>query len=158
MNIHENSFLNTHSQLLAESFRRLTGKDLADPGPIGDELTEALFEAPFALVSHGTEGDPIFNYGNRTALTLFEMTWEEFTRLPSRLSAEPVHRDERQRLMDEVTRKGFISNYQGIRISRNGRRFMIDQAVVWNLVDGKRVLRGQAAVISDWRYIEEPGT
>lgn len=116
-------------------------------------LGRALFEAPFALVSHGLESDPVFNYGNLTALRLFEMTWEEFTRLPSRMSAEPVHRDERQRLMDEVTRNGFIADYRGVRISKLGRRFYIEQATVWNLVDEAGVLKGQAAAFADWRFL-----
>jgi hypothetical protein len=152
-----NAFVLDHSILLSTSYKRLTGHDLAESGLAGIALPQALFDAPFALVSHGTEPDPIFNYGNRTALTLFEMTWEEFTRLPSRLSAEPVHRDERQRLMDEVTRNGFIADYQGIRVSKNGRRFYIENAIVWNLIDAAGVLRGQAATFANWRNLEGSG-
>ena len=63
----------------------------------------------------------------------------------SRLSAEAPLRDERQALLDRVTRHGFIDDYAGIRISAKGRRFAIRQAIVWNLiaVDGTR--HGQAA-------------
>jgi len=32
-----------------------------------------MFEAPFVLISHGTEDDPILNYGNRVALWLWQM-------------------------------------------------------------------------------------
>lgn len=39
-------------------------------------------------MSHGLEVDPVFNYANQCALDLFEMTWEDFIKLPSRLSAE----------------------------------------------------------------------
>lgn len=146
------SFLERHAALMAASFRRWTGRELLEPGPA--PLPDALFEAPFTLVSHGTEPDPIFNYGNQTALRLFQMEWEEFTRLPSRLSAEPVHRDDRQRLMDEVTRNGFISDYRGVRVSRSGRRFFIEQAVVWNLVDDVGLIHGQAAMFRDWRFLD----
>ena len=41
-------------------------------------------------------------------------------RTPSRLTAEPVAREERARLLDEVTRNGFIANYAGVRISSRG--------------------------------------
>jgi hypothetical protein len=146
-----------HADLMAASYRRWTGQDLAPPELAGAGLAQWLFEAPFALVSHGTEADPVFNYGNRTALNLFEMTWKEFTQLPSRLSAEPVHRDERRRLMERVTRDGFIADYRGVRISKHGRRFLIEQAIVWNLVDGAGVLWGQAAMFADWRELAEPG-
>ncbi|HLJ57063.1 MAG TPA: GNAT family N-acetyltransferase, partial [Chthonomonadaceae bacterium] len=104
--------------------------------------------------SHGTQADPVFSYGNATALRLFEMRWEEFTALPSRLSAEPVHRDERQRMMDEVTRNGFIASYGGIRISRNGRRFAISNATVWNVVDDAGRYTGQAAKFTEWRFLD----
>lgn len=149
-----NGLNEAHAALMAESFLRLTGRDLAPVGSGG--LARALWEAPFALVSHGTEADPVFNYGNRTALELFEMSWPEFTALPSRKSAEPVHRDERQRLMETVAKRGFISDYRGIRVSKNGRRFYIEQAVVWNLIDAHGTIRGQAAMFSDWKFL--PGS
>lgn len=53
---------------------------------------EELFAAPFVIVSHDTQADPVLNYGNRAALTLWEMSWEELTRTPSRLTVEPVAR------------------------------------------------------------------
>ena len=91
-----------------------------------------------------------FNYGNAAALRLFEMTWAEFTALPSRLSAEPTHRDERARLLDTVARQGFIDDYRGIRISKSGARFTIEQATVWNVIDDSGTLVGQAATFSAW--------
>ena len=100
------------------------------------------------MVSHGTEDDPVFNYGNRAALARFAMAWEEFTRLPSRESAEPVHRDERRRLLDRVARDGFIDDYEGVRITATGERFVVRGAVVWNVVDAEGVLRGQAATFA----------
>jgi hypothetical protein len=142
-----------HAVLLASSFRRLTGRDLAPPDLSPIALAEHLWNAPFALVSHGTEADPLFNYGNRTALTLFEMSWEEFTALPSRLSAEPVHRDERARLMERVRSQGFIDDYRGVRISKNGRRFLIEAATVWNLLGEDGTLCGQAAMFDRWTFL-----
>ncbi len=151
----DNGFMTEHVSLLDRSLRRWTKSSLLSDGSeiTGLDAARAVFEAPFALVSHETEADPIFNYGNLTALRLFEMTWEEFTRLPSRLSAEPVHRDERQRLMDTVSRQGFISDYQGVRVSRTGRRFFIENAIVWNVLDEAGSLRGQAAMFVDWRFL-----
>ncbi len=145
----QNAFLREHAVVLAASLRRWTGHELL-PGVPEPEFGRALFHAPFAVVSHGTEPDPIFNYANRTALRLFEMTWEQLTALPSRLSAEPVHRDERARLMARVTARGYIDDYQGARVSSTGRRFRIEAATVWNLVDDSGAYRGQAAIFSRW--------
>ena len=75
------------------------------------------------LVSHGMETDPVLNYGHRAAQTLWEMTWAELTRTPSRLTAEAPNREERARLLATVTAQGYIDNYSGIRISKTGRRF-----------------------------------
>jgi hypothetical protein len=140
-----------HVALLRTSYRRWTGKDLLPPG-IGEvDAVRALDDAPFAVVSHGTQTDPIFNYGNRLALRLFEMDWEEFTALPSRLSAEPGDRDARQRLLAQVGAQGYSDNYAGVRIAKTGRRFEIGDATLWNLVDAEGGYRGQAALIRRWR-------
>ena len=117
------------------------------------ELAQRVFEAPFVLVSHGTEADPILNYGNAAALALWEMTWEELTRTPSRLTAEAPNREERARLLDAVTRRGFIDDYSGVRISKSGRRFRISCATVWNLLTETNQPCGQAAMFDKWELV-----
>lgn len=105
------------------------------------------------IVSHGAEADPRFNFGNRQALSLWEMGIEDFVGLPSRYSAEPEHRDERARLLREVAERGFFADYQGVRASKTGRRFRIERALVFNLSDASGVHRGQAATFRDWTYL-----
>jgi hypothetical protein len=139
-------------QILASSFKRFTGRELAQAGEGG--LAAALWSAPLAVVAHGTEADPVFFYANRTALDLFEMRITDFIRMPSRLSAEPLLREARARLMERVTSAGFIDDYEGVRISRTGRRFRIERAIVWNLVDGAGGLHGQAAAFADWTRLD----
>lgn len=146
-------FIVSHSLCLARSFKKWTGRDLLPGNPSPAELAEKIYNAPCVIVSHGTQADPILNYGNRAALNLWEISWEEFTRTPSRLTAEPPNRDERARLLDAVIRQGFIDNYSGIRISKSGRRFEISRATVWNLVSEKGEPYGQAATFSEWKYL-----
>jgi hypothetical protein len=150
----KNDYLGEHAELLISSYHRLTGKYLVKKGLSGTEKYRALYDAPYAIVSHGTEDDPVFNYGNRTALTVFQMEWQEFTTLPSRKSAEPQNRAERERLLTRVTQDGFIDDYRGIRISSTGKRFWIEDATVWNLVNEKGVYCGQAAVFHRWEALE----
>ena len=133
--------------LIAESHARLTGRDLV--APAGD-LREALWNARSVIVAHGTEPDPVFFYGNRMALALFEMDWASFVRMPSRLSAEPLLREERARVLERVSRDGYISDYSGIRVSSSGKRFRIEQAVVWDLLDASGACHGQAATFDHW--------
>lgn len=141
-----------HAKLLCQSFKRCTGRPLIFPEP-GEKTLDILFNASFALVSHGTEEDPIFNFGNNTALKLFELTWDEFIALPSRKSAEPINREERKRLLNQVTQRGYIDDYSGVRISSTGKRFLIRQATVWNVVDEEEKYRGQAAVFDEWSFL-----
>ena len=151
--IWEKDFIVAHSAILARSFRRFTGRDLL-PGlfnPLG--LSRNLFVAPFVLVSHGTQTDPVLNYGNQAALNLWEMSWEELTLTPSRLTAEVPEREERARLLAAVTEHGFIDDYSGIRISKSGRRFRIAKATVWNLVTERGEACGQAAMFDRWEFL-----
>ena len=90
-------------------------------------------------------------YGNAKALALWEMSLATLTSSPSRLTAEPVAREERQRLLDTVKAKGFIDDYRGVRISSTGKRLEILQAVVWEVYDAQGVRRGQAATFSEWK-------
>ncbi|MBI3778270.1 MAG: MEKHLA domain-containing protein [Gammaproteobacteria bacterium] len=151
---HENNvYLSVHARQLIESYRRWTGRDLVGTGLPPAEQTRALFEAPFVVASHGTGADPVFNYGNRAALALFETAWADFTSMPSRLSAEPVAREERTRLLARVNDHGFIDDYSGVRISTLGRRFLIRRATVWNVADEHDAPAGQAVMFRDWEYL-----
>jgi hypothetical protein len=141
------------TQVLLDSFRRWTGKDLIErQGRDADQAT-ALFAAPFVVVSHGTEPDPILNYANRVALDLWEMEWEELSRTPSRLTAEAINRAERERMLAEAASRGFYADYRGVRISRSGRRFLVENALVWNLLDAGERPCGQAATFSRWTFL-----
>jgi hypothetical protein len=149
----QTGFVIAQSQIIARSLKHWTGRDLPPGGFSGPELAERLFHAPFVLVSHGTEADPVLNYGNAAALALWQMTWEELTSTPSRLTAEAPNREERARLLAAVTARGLIDDYSGVRISKTGRRFRIARATVWNLLaeDGGRC--GQAAMFDSWEFL-----
>lgn len=143
----------SHAQLLLESYQRLLGKPLLTVKQ-DLSLTEQLYAADFALLSHNSDVDPVFNYANRQALALFELNEAQLVEMPSRLSAEPVNQAQRQSLLEQVRDKGYISDYSGIRISRTGKRFRIHQAVVWNVLDENGCYQGQAACFSQWSPVE----
>lgn len=152
----KNSLVIAQTQMIARSLKRWTGRDLLagpEAGAPPATFAEKVFQAPFVLVSHGTETDPVLNYGNQSALTLWEMSWAELTRTPSRLTAEAPNREERARLLAAVTANGFIDDYSGVRISKTGRRFRIAQATVWNLLDERGNYAGQAALFSRWKFL-----
>jgi hypothetical protein len=158
MQPYERSEVSAYNRIMAQSFRRFTGQSIidGDTDALSDRaLAEAMFDAPQAIVSHGKEADPIFRYANRKALELWEMDWKAFTRLPSRLSAESMAdiQSDRDALLKAALQKGWVDNYQGIRVSSTGKRFYIDQTVLWNVVDENGIRHGQAAFIRQWRHI-----
>ncbi len=139
-----------YSKLLVSSYARLTGKILLAHS---QDIARELYEAPFALVAHGTQADPIFRYGNKIALELWKMTWDEFTKMPSRLSAEPMLQAQRDRLLAQAYRQGYIDTYQGVRITKDGQRFFIKDTVLWNVQDLQGTRYGQACVIRKWDFL-----
>ena len=143
-----------HAGCLARSLKHWTGRDLVAGVTDDRDLSRRLFEAPFVIVSHGTQADPILNYGNLTALRLWELSWDELTRMPSRYTAEAPNRQERARLLERVTRDGFIDDYSGVRIAKTGRRFQIARATVWNLLTADGTPAGQAAMFSEWTFLD----
>ncbi|MDP2354853.1 MAG: MEKHLA domain-containing protein [Beijerinckiaceae bacterium] len=143
-----------HVDRLVRSFRQVVGRDLIEPASSAIETARRLYEAPFVVLSHGVQEDPILNYGNACALALWEMSFADFTRMPSRVTAEAVLREERERLLAIAARKGFIDDYSGVRISASGRRFQISNAIIWNVRDEQGTRVGQAATFDRWSDIE----
>jgi len=142
-----------HTGYLLRSFQRVVGQALLPP--LGDAILDAqqLFAAPFVVLSHGIEEDPILNYGNAVAFQLWEMTATQFCATPSRLTAEPTLREDRQHVLDTVARQGYITGYAGIRVSASGRKFLIENVVLWNVSDDEGNPLGQAASFDRWSFV-----
>ena len=144
-----------HTQLLVYSFHHWTGNNLMpvanDQSPL--ETANSLFNSDFVIVSHGPQADPILNYGNQKALDLWKMDWQTFTSTPSRYTAEPMERSERENLLAQAKSQGYISNYRGIRIASTGDRFYINQAIIWNIIDSQGKLLGQAATFRNTQKV-----
>jgi hypothetical protein len=147
---HESPACVALAQLILESYAAVLGTSLLPMSGSALDRARALYDAPRVVLAHGTGPDPCFDYGNRQAQRLFELTWSELLALPSRLSAESVDQAERQRLLDRVAARGYIDDYTGVRVSRSGRRFRIVNATVWNLIDTSGEHRGQAATFAEW--------
>jgi hypothetical protein len=141
------------TELLLNSYEKLLKQPLMERRGTEEEQAKTLFFAPFVVVSHGREDDPIFNYANQKALDLWETTWEDFTQMPSRLSAEAVYREERKQFLEQAASQDFAELFKFIRITSRGRRFLIDRAIVWNVFDTDGQYYGQAAHYTDWSFI-----
>ena len=136
--------------LPTDSYVRLVGAPLVPSAKDADWLYR---DAPFVVLAHSTEDDPKFIYANKAAQKCFEYSWEQFMSLPSRLSAEAPDWAQRQALLEEVARNGFLSGYRGFRVAKSGRRFIIEDGVVWELRDRDGMRHGQAATFLSWRDV-----
>lgn len=135
-------------ELLAHSYARLLGRNLVEHVMPAAAASEWLYEsAPFAVLAHNTAPDPVFMYANKAAQRRFGYSWDEITQLPSRLSAEAPNREERQQFLARVQRLGYEAGYRGVRGTKSGERFMIEEATLWQLLDADGKLHGQAVVI-----------
>lgn len=145
----------TLSNIIIRSFQERLQYPLAElpEQASAEELAQALYEAPYVILAHDGASDPCFTYANLTAQRLWELEWNEFIGMPSRYSAEPDLREVRAAMLERVQRDGYIDDYQGIRISKTGRRFELGKTVVWNLNDVDSHYCGQAATFSDWTSI-----
>lgn len=143
-----------HTQCLLNSYHHWFRQDLLpDPNPNPETAAHQLFLAPFVVLSHGTEADPVLNYGNQTALTLWEMAWPDFTQMPSRLTAETDLQMVRSQLLATAAQQGYLTGYEGVRISQTGQRFLIEDAIIWRVLDGDGNICGQAATFAQWKPV-----
>jgi hypothetical protein len=138
---------------LLDSYAHWIKQELIQRSGTPLEQVERLFNSAFVVASHGAENDPILNYGNQVALNLWAMDWQQFTQTPSRLTAEPVNREERARMLEQAKTQGYISDYRGVRISSTGKRFLVDQTIIWNIHKPDGTVIGQGATFSTWKYL-----
>lgn len=148
-----------HSQLLLASYFHWVKRPLLpdlNPETMNPEaIAQALFLAPFVVVSHGTEADPIFNYGNNKALELWELTWDELTAMPSRKTVAADEEQNRETLIQSGRSQGYIDHYAGIRRTSTGKRFRIEDVILWNVVDSQGHYHGQAATFCHYEFLAE---
>jgi hypothetical protein len=149
----ENRYLKDYIFLITNSLKKLTGIEIVDSSLNIEEQAKQVFHSGYVLLAHNASNEPIFNYANQKALQLFEMSWDEFTNMPSKYSAESDERGKREKLLAEVEEKGYSKNYSGIRISKTGRRFEIKDVIIWNVYDAENNRIAQAAVFDEYNYV-----
>lgn len=142
-----------HVEILLDSFKKKVGRNLIPRSGNPIEDLKAVEKADFVLVSHDAQEDPVLNYGNPKALSLWEMSWNEFIQTPSKETAEAEERETRKQMLNEALQDGYFENYEGVRISKSGNRFRIKSALIWNVEDPEGNPIGQAAVFDKYEEL-----
>ena len=114
---------------------------------------QELFACGFPVLAHDGGPEPKLTYANAAALGLWDAPWDELMGLPSRLTAPTAEQAERSLALNKAKSEDAIEGYSGIRISRKGRRFMIQNARIWTLWDEQQQACGQAASFSNWWWM-----
>lgn len=138
--------------LLLSSHLRLVGEPLC-PARWDTDRAAARWlydRAPFGLLAHDTSADPLFVYANSTAQERFGYSWDEFVGMPSRLSARPDGQPDRDAFVRAVRADHYATGYRGIRVGKDGRPFWIEDVTMWDLMDTRGRIHGQAAVFRSW--------
>ena len=143
----------------ARAFGRplLAAAAIAAPAPNPRLLAQDLFAAATVVLAHDgaplDQGEgPRLIYANRAALRLWRHDWAAMVGLPSSQTAEPAERAGRQQALAAAQQHQAITNYSGIRIDSQGRRFAIRGARIWTLLDDRSQPCGQAAAFGDWHW------
>ena len=114
---------------------------------------QELFACGFPVLAHDGGPEPNLTYANAAALGLWDAPWDDLVGLPSRLTAPTAEQAERSLALNKAKSEDAIEGYSGIRISRKGRRFMIQNARIWTLWDEQQQACGQAASFSNWWWM-----
>ena len=131
----------------SDSLERLSGESLLDKMEGVGSVAEVHGNERYAVLSHGIQEDPIYNYFNEGALQTFLWPPEEIYSVPSRYSAPSGNvRQERQQLMQNVVEQDLRVFPTAIRQNKLGKQFQLTNVLLWNVYnnDGDRV--GQTAL------------
>lgn len=101
----------------------------------------------YAVLSHGTQEDPVFCYSNVAAREAFQYTEDELYQLPSRYSAPGGgERNSRQSIMDDVSNNNIWIIPSGIRQRKDKSLFEFRDVILWNVYNDRGIRLGQTAV------------
>ena len=95
----------------------------------------------FGILSHGTQEDPIYNYGNQASLILFDQTLENLCKTPSRYSTVESLMDDREQLIQQINDAGYGTISDAVRTTTKGKLFVIQTIWIWHVYhpDGRRI-------------------
>jgi MEKHLA domain len=129
------------------SLLKLTGTSLLDRMEGIDSIHDVHSCSRYAVLSHGTQQDPIYNYFNQGALLTFQWPEDEVYQLPSRYSAPGGKlRDQRDILMERVVQEQAQTFPEAIRQTKTGQPFRLTDVLLWNVFDTEGSRVGQTAL------------
>jgi hypothetical protein len=136
-------------RLSSESLKRFTGKGLLEILDGVSTIQQVHDNERYAVLSHGNQTDPIYNYFNKGAFLTFQWPESDIYSLPSRHSApDGLLRNDRQQMMQTVVEQNVLVIPSAIRQTKAGEFFKLTNVTFWNVYsdDDDGVRLGQTAV------------
>jgi len=99
----------------------------------------------FGVLSHGIQADPIYNYGNQAALTLFGHTIESLCRTPSRRSTLPTLEQNRATIIADIEKSDYGYFHNALRCSTSGKIWVMSEILYWKVYNDEGKHIGAAA-------------
>lgn len=101
----------------------------------------------FAVLSHGNQSDPIYNYVNAAGFRVFRWPEEVYYRLPSRKSApEGSARNERAKVIDDTVAGDTTYIGEAVRVRYPNATVTLRNAILWNVYDDDGYRVGQTVL------------
>ncbi len=148
MKPYENSKVITWCGWLTDSFNALGLEQKLHVGLKGQDLARTLYEDGRVILSHEYLDIPRFCFANAKAQEQFGYNWNEFQGMDSRLSAQADDVAAREELLKRAAEEGYIDNYEGVRIRKDKTKFHVTDVILWNVLNEREKVVGQAAIFS----------
>mmetsp|Transcript_17266 Transcript_17266/g.49473 ORF Transcript_17266/g.49473 Transcript_17266/m.49473 type:complete len:235 (-) Transcript_17266:773-1477(-) len=101
----------------------------------------------FAVLSHGNQTDPIYNYVNTAGFRVFRWPAEVYYRLPSRKSApEGSARQQRAKVIDDTVAEDITYIEEAVRVRYPNDTVTLRDAILWNVYDDGGYRVGQTVL------------
>lgn len=137
--------------VILDSYRHHLGRDLFPRSGSAATDAERLFDLPMGVLAHDTSTPALLDWANRAAAVAFDATPTALLGRPSAATAPADATANREQLFTRLREQGFVTGYEGVRISLTGRRFVIADVTVYELRDRDGRAAGHAAIIGTTR-------
>lgn len=132
-----------HSLLIYESF---TNNFIEFPIHFSDsvDLSLKLYHAPFLVFSIDSLETPKYNYLNYRAQQTFEINRQNLNDFYLKDSVPEQLHNNLLGFTKHICETGKFANYNGVRMSKSGNQFRLNNAYVWSLLASDGTYKGVA--------------
>ena len=125
----------------------LLGEDSSSETAIMTTPQQVHESSRFAVLSHGNQTDPIYNYVNAAGFRVFRWPAEVYYRLPSRKSApEGSARQQRAKVIDDTVASDITYIDEAVRVRYPNATVTLRDAILWNVYDDAGYRVGQTVL------------